>query len=233
MPNPSKPNITSLTPNSGFFGQSIVIAGANFDSSGVVTFNGLAAVTIAWSASSITAVVPVGATSGPVIVTVAAGASNSLAFTVNPSPIATSLTPPQGSPGTTVTITGANFLSGSTTVTFNGVAAIPTSVTNTSITVTVPLTATSGPVVVKTVNGPDAGGLHFQVLSGAINPLPPLWDRLATPICFSCERCHHMTDDRGNDFIHCTVARDGLIVTNIVTRCSNYVPGQVGRLEYP
>src|SRR5437660_11954020 len=64
------PSITSLTPNTGAVGSSIVIAGSNFGPSagnGNVKFNGTSATTItSWGASSITATVPSGATTGNV-----------------------------------------------------------------------------------------------------------------------------------------------------------------------
>jgi hypothetical protein len=53
---------------------------------------------------------------------------------------------------------------GTSTVTFNGVAAIPTAWGNTIITAPVPFGATTGPVVV-TVNGTASNGLNFTVTS--------------------------------------------------------------------
>jgi hypothetical protein len=47
-----------------------------------VTFNGVNAVPSAWSATSITVTVPAGATTGQVRVTVGAGVSNGIQFTV-------------------------------------------------------------------------------------------------------------------------------------------------------
>src|SRR5207249_425113 len=92
------PSITSLTPNTGAVGSSIVIAGSNFGPSvgnGNVKFNGTSATTImSWGASSITATVPSGATTGNVVVTAAGGvASAGVTFTVTGAPSITSLTP--------------------------------------------------------------------------------------------------------------------------------------------
>ncbi|HXQ25690.1 MAG TPA: IPT/TIG domain-containing protein, partial [Candidatus Acidoferrales bacterium] len=65
---------------------------------------------------------------------------------------------------TPVTITGTNFGSpqGTSTVTFNGTAGLPTSWTATSITVPVPTNATTGNVVV-TVNSVPSNGMSFSV----------------------------------------------------------------------
>src|SRR5438552_9330913 len=108
------PSITSLTPNTGAVGSSIVIAGSNFGPSvgnGNVKFNGTSATTItSWGASSITATVPSGATAGNVVVTVAGGvASAGVTFTVTGAPSITSLTPNTGAVGSSIVIAGSNF----------------------------------------------------------------------------------------------------------------------------
>jgi hypothetical protein len=81
------PSITSLSPTSGAVGASVTIAGANFGTTqgtSSVTFNGTTATTItSWSATSIVATVPPGATTGNVVVTVGGVASNGLTFTPN------------------------------------------------------------------------------------------------------------------------------------------------------
>jgi hypothetical protein len=162
------PNITSLTPNSGTVGTSVVIAGANFGASqgsSTVTFNGLTATPTSWGAASITAPVPNGATTGNVVVTVSGIASNGVTFTVtSPGPSLTSLGLTQGPVGAVVTIVGANFgaTQGTSTVTFNGTATTPTSWSATSIDAPVPVGATTGNVVV-TVGGIASNGLPFTV----------------------------------------------------------------------
>lgn len=67
------PTIAQLAPNSELPGTPVTITGSNFGAtkgSSTVTFNGLTASTTAWSASSITAVVPAASTTGNVVVTV-------------------------------------------------------------------------------------------------------------------------------------------------------------------
>ncbi len=162
------PNITSLTPNSGIVGTSVAIAGANFGATqgtSTITFNGLATTPTSWSATSIAAPVPNGATTGNVIVTVGGVASNGLLFSVtSPGPSLTSLGLTQGPVGAVVTIVGTNFgaTQGTSTVTFNGTAGTPTNWTATSIDVPVPAGATTGNVVV-TVGGIASNGLPFTV----------------------------------------------------------------------
>ena len=108
----SSPVITSLSPTSGAVGSPVTITGSNFGSSqgtGSVTFNGTPASVSSWSNTSISTAVPSGATAGNVVVNVNSTISNSMAFTVVPTPSITSLSPTSGSVGTPVTINGSNF----------------------------------------------------------------------------------------------------------------------------
>src|SRR5438093_5270758 len=96
------PTISSLTPNSGAVGASVTIAGSNFGAtqgSSTVKFNGTTAAVTSWSATSIVATVPTGATSGSVIVTVSGSNSNGKNFTVLAAPSITSLSPTSGAVG--------------------------------------------------------------------------------------------------------------------------------------
>jgi len=81
----SAPTISSLTPTSGAAGMAVTIAGTNFGSTqgtSTVTFNQTAATVMSWSATSIVAKVPNGATTGNVVVKVGGIASNGVSFTV-------------------------------------------------------------------------------------------------------------------------------------------------------
>jgi RHS repeat-associated protein len=174
------PSITSLSPTSGAVGASVTITGTNFGATqgtSTVTFNGTAATTIgSWSATSIVATVPTGATTGNVVVTVGGVASNGSSFTVVSAPSITSLSPTSGTVGASVTITGTNFgaTQGTSTVRFNGTAA--TSITSwsaTSIVATVPTGATTGNVVVN-ASGVNSNGSSFTVVSApSITSLSP------------------------------------------------------------
>jgi IPT/TIG domain len=80
-------------------------------------------------------------------------------FTVGTPPTVSYTNPSSGPVGTVVTITGSYFgaTQGSSTVTFNGTAATPTTWSNTSIVAPVPSGATTGKVRV-TVNGIVSNG---------------------------------------------------------------------------
>src|SRR4030095_10435522 len=83
------------------------------------------------------------------------------------------LSPTSGAAGTAVTIQGSNFgtTQGGSTLTFNGVAATPTSWSGTTIIAAVPSTATTGPIIV-TVGGIASNGASFTVLPGMTNVSP-------------------------------------------------------------
>jgi len=77
------PSISSLNPTQGGFGAPVTISGTNFGfNTGSVTFNGTTASTPNWTDTSIVAKVPLGATTGNVVVTVNGSASNGINFTV-------------------------------------------------------------------------------------------------------------------------------------------------------
>lgn len=165
------PIINDISPTSGSVGTSVTISGSNFGAtqgSSAITFNGILATPTVWSDTSIVTTVPSGATTGLLVVIVGGESSNSITFTVSPKIV--SLSPASGPVGTSVTISGSNFGStqGSSTITFNGILAAPTSWSDTNIVTQVPNGASTGPVVV-TVNGMSSNEIIFTVNI----PLPP------------------------------------------------------------
>src|SRR5580693_8589238 len=126
------PVITSLSPNSGPVGTSVLISGSGFIQGGlhgVVKFssNVIATTVYSYTNTAIVVAVPPGAVTGPVFVEVVNVDSNSMTFTVTAptTPTITSLTPSSGGIGISVTIAGTNFggMQGTSTVTFNGLVA--------------------------------------------------------------------------------------------------------------
>jgi len=85
-----------------------------------------------------------------------------------PIPTITSFTPGSGPVGTSVIITGTNFIAPAT-VTFNGTAATGVVINSaTQITVPVPVGATTGPIAVTTASGTATSSTSFHVLPTAV-----------------------------------------------------------------
>jgi YD repeat-containing protein len=168
----SSVSISQISPDSGPVGTQVTISGSGFSATATldsVSFNGAAASISSASANTIVAVVPAGATTGPVIVTSPNGpATAPEPFTVTAqagSPTITGFTPGSGAPGNSVTIAGTNFQTNPADdhVRFNLADAQITAVTSTSITATVPTHATSGPISVATQLGQAVTSTDFFV----------------------------------------------------------------------
>ena len=84
----------------------------------------------------------------------------------NNAPTLTSpLSTTSGHRGEKITLTGTNFMSSGTTVTFQGASAVTaTEVTSTSLKVVVPMTATTGTITVTTVGGSDTSSEDFTIV---------------------------------------------------------------------
>lgn len=150
------PTITSFSPASAGAGQTVTLTGTNFTGATAVTFGGTNAASFkVVSSTSIAAVLGSTGANGVIAVTTADGTgSSTTAFTYNlpPAPTITAFTPASAKPGTTVTITGTNFINASA-VTFGGTAAKSfTVISATSITAVVGAGAT-GSVSVVTPSG--------------------------------------------------------------------------------
>jgi hypothetical protein len=159
------PTVSGFSPVQGPVGTQVTISGSNFTGATAVTFNGTPASFSVVNDGSINATVPAGATTGAISVTGPGGTgSSSGVFTVPATapPTISSFSPTSGKVGATVTINGAN-LTGVTKVTFNGVAASFTAVSDTQVTATVPSGAKNGPIAVTTPNGTATSSQTFRV----------------------------------------------------------------------
>ena len=152
-----------LMPASGKVGTAVKILGQNFVGATLVSFNGTHASFTVKSATEITTTVPKGATTGLVSVTTTSGVLHSkVKFEVTPQ--ITGFTPTSGAPETSiVTITGVS-LTGTTRVTFGGVAATSFTVnSDDEVTATVPASAKTGKISVTTPGGSATSSTTFTV----------------------------------------------------------------------
>jgi len=117
-----------------------------------------------------------GQTSLPIPVTAVASGSTTVTVSLNggsaasqvdvalPAPTVMGFTPTSGQPGTSVTVTGTNFVNVQTVI-FNGVLAPTFTVTNpTTLVAVVPPTATSGPIAVMTLAGTGTSAASFTAI---------------------------------------------------------------------
>ena len=168
------PTIASFTPTSGMPGATVTITGTNLAGATAVLLGTTAIPFVVVNASTITFIIPPGATTAPISVTTPGGTvAASSALTVLPTPATAptiiSFSPASAAPGAAVQITGTNF-TGATSVTVNGISAILGAVTATTLTFTVPATAATGPATVV-VTGPGGTGTStgFTVVAATVS----------------------------------------------------------------
>ncbi len=190
------PVITNDSPSSGIVGTSVVLTGTSFgDTQGAstVTFDGVAASPSSWSNTSITVPVPLGATTGDIVVTVNGFSTNGAGFQVHPN--ITAVEPIAAATGSLVTILGTTFgqTQGFGGITFNGVSATVQGWSDSSITVLVPDNATSGNIVITDHLLLTSNGSTFSVVApltiAAIRSSQPNtagWNTAPVTISFQC-----------------------------------------------
>lgn len=152
----------NLVTTSGKVKATVEILGQGFTGTTGVSFNGISASFKVASDTYLTAMVPSGATTGPVTVTTPGGAlvSNKI-YRVTPA--IKSFSPTSGTVGTPVMITG-NSLTQAMKVTFGGVAATSFTVNSDSLlTATVPTGAKTGKITITTPGGTVTSTQTFTV----------------------------------------------------------------------
>jgi len=161
------PNVNAYLPHGGGSGTQVTITGTDFQSNqrdSTVTFNGVTATVTSWGDTQIVVNVPANATTGPLLVNVnSASSSSGNSFEVA-NPVIASITPPAAPAGGTVTITGSGFGPGTWdgntsvgSVHLNGLYVTVFTWSDTSITVSLPPSATNGSLIVTKFNASSNG----------------------------------------------------------------------------
>ncbi len=152
----------SLVSTSGKVGKTIEVLGQGFTGTTGISFNGVGATFTVVADTYLTAAVPTGATTGPVVVTTPSGTlTSNKTFRVTPQIL--SFNPPSGPVGTAVTITGVS-LTQATKVTFGAVNATTFTVnSDTQVTATVPTGAKTGKIGITTAGGAVTSSGTFTV----------------------------------------------------------------------
>ena len=158
----SAPVIDGFSPFAGPVGTSVTISGLNFVNPATVKFGATTASSAsAVSASQIQAVVPAGATTGPITVSNQFGTNTTSTNFFLPGTIS-SFSPTNGPITTSVLISGQNFL-GASAVKFNGVSAGFVVLSNSAIQATVPAGSSNGFITVTTPAGTFSSSTLFFI----------------------------------------------------------------------
>jgi hypothetical protein len=175
LPLPNSPqSLSSFYPSSGASGTSVSLTGSNFTNVKAVSFNGQAAGNFLVSSPQlITVVVPDNATSGKISILTGEGTiASSTNFTVpGLPPVIQSFVPPQGPPGTTVTIAGTNF-SDVNAVLFDGLATAFEVHGESQIVAIAPGVAGSGKIALSTGQYNATSAAPFTVTNSAPSQTP-------------------------------------------------------------
>jgi ABC-type transport system substrate-binding protein len=159
------PTISSFTPGSAGAHATITVTGASFTGATAVKLDGASVPFTVTSNTRLTFTFSTGATSGTIAVTGPAGTGTSAGtLTVLPPPAISGISPGTGPVGTPVTITGTG-LAGTVGVRIGSLITVPTSVSSTSVTFTIPPGAVSGVVQVLTTTGSATSADTFTVTS--------------------------------------------------------------------
>ncbi len=159
------PQLTGFSPAAAPAGDSIVLSGTNFIGTTEVAFNGVPADFTVAASNRIDAIVPAGATAGPIRILAPAGAFIT-ATTFKILPRITSFEPTLGPAGTKVTVRGTGFLP-VTQLRFHNSLASFTIVSASEIQATVPGNGATGPIRLTTPDGAVASTSDFTVTTGS------------------------------------------------------------------
>lgn len=164
--------VTGFSPESGTHGATVTITGTNFSTTladNIVKFNGVVATVSSATSTELTVTVPAEATTGKITVTVDEKTATSATDFAVPAPTVASYFPPIAAAGISVAIAGTNFspVTANNIVKFNGVDATVTAASSTQLTVTVPASATAGPITVKVGPSTATASGDFEICSAS------------------------------------------------------------------
>ena len=183
------PHVTSLTPTSGTVGALVTIGGTSLLGTTAVTFTGPVTVTpTAVTATSLKALVPAGAQTGPISVTNSAGTgASTTSFKLLPR--IAGFTPAEGQAGDAVVVTGSNLTVGANHPIVK-VGAFPATVvasSATEVTFTIPGPAGTAKVNLATSDGAATSATALTVTTPALPDLAVL-GVMAPPVAVTTPR---------------------------------------------
>lgn len=150
---PKIPTISAVNPLTALPGDSITITGINFSAVSSVTFDSLSAHFTINDSTKLTVTVPSTIKGAHPVITVSAPTGfDTVSFTINYTPVITSVTPGEAKEGDIITVSGVRF-TGVTAVNLGSLATTFTFINDTTLTFAVPKGAASGTVSIVTPNG--------------------------------------------------------------------------------
>jgi hypothetical protein len=207
----AKPTIDNISPITGAAGDTVSIAGTNFStviSENVVKFGSESAAVKAATTTSLTVIAPISQTTTISVKVKNSETTTGPTFTYVTPATFTNVSPSSANAGNDVTLTGTNF---STTLTdnvvlFNGVPASVRAATTTSLTVTVPATATGGVIQVLVKGRKAAFSTGFTGAFTVTVPTTPPATSVGTPgqsylLNGSYSAFTKATDNEGNLYV--------------------------------
>ena len=155
--------VVATTTASAKVGQTVTITGSNLVATSVVFGGNKAAKPVINNGSTLTVVVPTGATTGAIKVVTGAGTVYTASFTVvPPTPTVTSFTPASGKSGAVVSVKGTNLLGATVTIGSTSVT-VSAGATATLLKFVIPAGATTGKINVTTAGGTASSATNLTI----------------------------------------------------------------------
>jgi uncharacterized delta-60 repeat protein len=175
---PTPPVITALSTTAALIGTPVTVSGLNFTNVSQASIGGISTTVSILSATQANVILPTGLSIGQVVLTNVDGTAISrdsvrALVPYTPPPIVTAVQPLTGVAGEIITVTGANFATGATTVFIGTLQLAATFNSTTRLTIILPANAL-GNLIVRTPNGSTTS-------SFVLRAIPPPLIQFITP----------------------------------------------------
>lgn len=165
---PTPPVITALSTNAALIGTPVTVSGLNFTNVSQASIGGISTTVNILSATQANVILPTGLSIGQVVLTNIDGTAISrdsvrALVPYTPPPIVTAVAPLTGAAGEIITVTGANFATGATTVFIGTLQLSATFNSTTRLTIVLPANAL-GNLIVRTPNGSTTSSFVLRTI---------------------------------------------------------------------